>query len=217
VDQSATEIITKLNEVKTALASGQLKSTEWGTFRSICFGQHLYQPLIHLKSNLVEVRPVSLNEGERDFVLDLQKYYEADRSFFADKELYLLRNLSRGRGIVFFEAGNFYPDFILWLLIGGNQYVCFADPKGLRNLDGPDDPKISFYQEIKKLEHRLADPQVILNSFIIANTQFEQVDHWLTPGTGQPMTKSAFESRNVYFQNEDKGTYIGKILRKALA
>jgi hypothetical protein len=57
-----------------------------------------------------------------------------------------------------------------------------------------------------------ADPEVILNSFIIANTRFEQVDHWLTPGTGQRMSKADFEKRNVLFQNEDKATYIGKML-----
>jgi hypothetical protein len=215
IDQSAKEIITKLNEVKEAVANRELKQIEWATFRSICFGPHLYQPLIYLNSNLVEVRPVALNEGERDFVTDLKHFYENDRAFFEGKELYLLRNLSRGRGIGFFEAGNFYPDFILWLLDGGKQYVSFVDPKGIRNLDGADDPKISFYQTIKTLEKRLVDPTVILNSFIIANTRYEQVDHWLTPGTGQKMSKAAFEARHVLFQNEDKATYIGKMLRKA--
>jgi len=216
IDQSAKEIIAKLNEVKEAVASQQLKPVEWGTFRSICFGQHLYQPLIYLKDNLVDVRPVALNEGERDFVTDLKNFYETGRAFFAGKELYLLRNLSRGRGIGFFEAGNFYPDFILWLLIGGKQYVSFVDPKGIRNLEGADDPKISFYQSIKTLEQRLADPNVILNSFIIANTRYEQVDHWLTPGTGQRMSKAEFEARHVLFQNEDKATYIGNLLHKAI-
>ncbi len=69
--------------------------------------------------------------------------------------------MSRGRGIGFFEAGNFYPDFILWLLIGGKQYVSFVDPKGIRNLEGADDPKISFFQTVKQLELRLADPEVM--------------------------------------------------------
>jgi hypothetical protein len=157
-----------------------------------------------------------LNEGERDFVTDLETFYKNDRAFFDGKELYLLRNLSRGRGIGFFEAGNFYPDFILWLLVGGKQYVSFIDPKGIRNLDGADDPKISFYKTIKKLEQRLADSDVILNSFIIANTRYDQVDHWLTPGTGQKMSKAAFEARHVLFQNEDKSQYIGKMLNRIL-
>ncbi|HEX7654877.1 MAG TPA: hypothetical protein VF607_15315, partial [Verrucomicrobiae bacterium] len=142
---------------------------------------------------------------------------ETDKAFFAGKELYLLRNLSRGRGIGFFEAGNFYPDFIVWLLVKDKQYISFVDPKGIRNLEGVEDPKIGFFQTIKKLEERLGDPLVILNSFIIANTRFEQVDHWLKPGIGKPMTKADFEEKNVFFQNEDKATYIGKLLSKAIS
>ena len=196
IDQSAKEIIAKLNEVKEAVATRQLKQIEWGTFRSICFGPHLYQPLIHLDSNAVDVRPVVLNKGERDFVLDLKNFYETDRSFFEGKELYLLRNLSRGRGIGFFEAGNFYPDFILWLLVEGKQYVSFVDPKGLLHLEGADDPKISFYKTIKTLEKRLADPNVILNSFIIASTRHQQVDHWRDTA-GKPMSNTNYVNRLV--------------------
>src|SRR5208337_2785769 len=119
------------------IESGQLKNFDFQGITSIMFGQHLYQPLIYVNSNVVEVKPVSLNEGERDFVLDLQKFCEMRKDFFKGRELYLLRNMSRGRGIGFFEAGNFYPDFILWLLAGGKQYINFIDPKGLRNLKGP--------------------------------------------------------------------------------
>ena len=96
----------------------------------------------------------------------------ADQSLrvFEGKELYLLRNMSRGKGIGFFEAGNFYPDFILWLLVGDRQYVTFIDPKGIRNLEGTNDPKIEFHNTIKGIEDRLDDPQVVLSSFIASNT-----------------------------------------------
>ena len=144
IDESAKEIITKLNEVKEAVANKVLKQIEWGTFRSICFGPHLYQPLIYLNSSLVDVRPVALNEGERDFVTDLKNFYEKEQSFFDGKELYLLRNLSRGRGIGFFEAGNFYPDFILWLLIGGKQYVSFVIQKASATWTARRIPKFRF-------------------------------------------------------------------------
>ena len=60
--------------------------------------------------------------GERDFVDDLRTFFDANKPFFKERELYLLRNMSR-RGIGFFEAGNFYPDFIVWLLVGKKQYV----------------------------------------------------------------------------------------------
>lgn len=150
IDQSEKEIIAKLNAIKEAVANLELSPIKWSTFRTLWFGRHLYQPLIHFKSNLIQVTPVELNQGEIDFVTDLKSFYETDGDFFAGKELYLLRNLSKGHGIGFFEAGNFHPDFILWLLVGGKQYVTFVDPKGLRNLEGTDDPKISFFKKLKK-------------------------------------------------------------------
>jgi len=159
------------------------------------------------------VKPVSLNEGERDFVLDLQKFCEKKREFFAGKELYLLRNMARGRGIGFFEAGNFYPDFIVWILAGGRQYVNFVDPKGLRNLRGRDDPKIEFYRTIKDIEAdlRSQDAAVTLNSFIVSNTRLPEINWW-----NGGMTKDDFEKRHVLFQQEDRETYIGKLITLAM-
>lgn len=151
------------------------KDWSFGNLQALWFGRHLYQPLLHFKSELVEVSPVSLNDGERDFILDLRKFHGENANFFKDRELYLLRNMSKGRGIGFFEAGNFYPDFILWLLTGKTQFVTFVDPKGIRNLEGPDDPKIRFYKTIKEIETRFADPSVTLNSFIISNTPYKDV------------------------------------------
>lgn len=113
------------------------------------------------------------------------------------------------RGIGFFEAGNFYPDFILWLLDGNRQYVSFIDPKGLRNLEGPEDPKIRFHVTIKDLERQLGDPAVVLNSFIVSSTRVPEVAWW-----DDGMTKEEFEARNVLFQREDRATYIEKLLVK---
>lgn len=105
--------------------------------KAIWFGRHLYEPLLYLDSNIVEISPVALNKGERQFVEDLKAFHDSAGSFFADKQLYLLRNLSKGRGVGFFEAGNFHPDFILWLLIGNQQHVIFVDPKGIRSSTRP--------------------------------------------------------------------------------
>ena len=60
-----------------------------------------------------------------------------------------------------------------------------------------------------------SDPKVILNSFTIANARYEEVDDW-RDATGKQMSKVAFEARHVLFQNEDKTTYLAKLLRKAL-
>jgi hypothetical protein len=214
IEQSREAIVQKLEEIKELISAGNLRNVEFRSLHAIAFDRHLYEPLIYVGDDLVEVKPVVLeNEGERDFVLDLQKFCESsdDKEFLKGKELYLLRNLSRGRGIGFFEAGNFYPDFILWLVVNGKQYVNFIDPKGLRNLEGPDDPKIQFHQTIKELELQLNDPAVVLNSFILSSTPLYQVKWW-----NGGMDKEDFEARNVLFQREDHATYIKKLLEKCL-
>ena len=74
----------------------------------------------------------------------------------------------------FFVAGNFYPDYILWIDTPEKQYITFVDPKGLLRIM-PDDPKIEFYKTIKDLEKQLAptagDKQIVLNSFIMSATK----------------------------------------------
>lgn len=212
VEASQDAILTKLSELKTLIESNSLDEWEYGNLQRVCCGQHLYQPLLHINSDLVEMRPVSLNEGERDFVHDLKSFYENNPAFFAERELYLLRNMSRGRGIGFFEAGNFYPDFLLWLIVNNKQFVTFVDPKGIRNLEGPDDPKIRFYQTIKELEAQLDNPNVILNSFIISNTPFQQVRWW-----SDDLTKSVFTQAHVLFQRDDKDCYIEEMLAKVVS
>lgn len=214
IEQSREDIIEKLEELKGLLSSGTLRDFEFHALKSITFNHHLYEPLLYAKSDLIEIKPVVLeNEGERDFVLDLKAFVSSNGDSLNGKEMYLLRNLSRGRGIGFFEAGNFYPDFILWLLDGTKQYINFIDPKGLRNLEGPDDPKITFYRTIKSIEEglRVQDPNVMLNSFIISNTRLPEVGWW-----DGGMTKEQFEERHVLFQQEDKDTYIEKVLRMAV-
>jgi hypothetical protein len=211
LDESQKEIASKLQEIKEAIVRGDLNDIEWGNLHAVMFANHLYRPLLYLKSELVEVSPVPLNEGERDFVLDLRAFHLKEQGFFHGKELYLLRNQSRGKGIGFFEAGNFYPDFILWLLTREKQYVTFIDPKGIRNLQGENDPKILFYETIKEIERRLGDPNVVLNSFIISQTPPAHVGWW-----GGGMTKAQFEERHVLFPSEDKSSYTKKLLSKIL-
>jgi hypothetical protein len=89
------------------------------------------------------------------------------------------------------------------------QYVTFVDPKGVRNLRGVDDPKISFYNTIKEIEVRLGDPEVVLNSFIISNTSYDEVSFW-------GYSKKEFEDRHVLFQEEDKHTYVRTMLDRVL-
>ena len=211
VDQSAAAIVTNLELLKEMLEAKTF-SKDWNfkDLSAIWFGRNLYQPLLHFRSEFVEVAPVSLNPGERDFVLDLRRFFDEMPDYFKHRELYLLRNMSRGKGIGFFEAGNFYPDFIVWMITADKQFVTFVDPKGLRNIEGPDDPKIRFHRTIKEIESRLGDSNVVLNSFVIANTPFQQVRWWT-----EDMSKEQFKNSHVLFQADDRATYIKQLLMMA--
>ena len=204
IDTSQEELVSKLEELKSAIQKGELKAWEFQGLKAVWFGRHLYQPLLYLDTNVVEISPAPLNKGEQQFVDDLKAFHDGNAEFFRTRELYLLRNLSRGRGVGFFEAGNFHPDFILWLLSGGQQQVIFVDPKGIRNL-GPNDPKIQFYNTIKAIEQRLGDPAIHLESFVVSNTPSA------TMRLLWNMEKSAMLGRHILFQ-EDHDSYVGVLL-----
>ncbi len=78
---------------------------------------------------------------------------------------------------MFFEAGNFYPDFILWLLADGEHHIGLVDPKGIRNL-GWSDLKTQFHQFIREIK-AFVGPSVHLHSFIISNIFSMAMElHW---------------------------------------
>lgn len=175
--------------------------------------KHLYKPLLYLNTesykNIISVSPVPLDASEKEFTDDLITHFNSHKSDFKGKQLFLLRNQSR-KGIGFFvDTNNFYPDFILWLVDGDNQKIAFVDPKGIRNSRGLSDPKIQFHKLIKdKIEPQVASENIALSSFIVSNTNYTMLN-W----KGET-SKEAFHDNNVYFQYEDKETYIGKILNK---
>ena len=205
VEKSRQDVVAKLEALKAAIEAGDLKPWAFQGLSAVWFDRHLYQPLLALEGGLVEISPAPLNRGERRFVEDLKAYCDGNPAAFEGRELYLLRNRSRGRGVGFFEAGNFHPDFILWLLAGDRQHVTFVDPKGIRNV-GVDDPKIRFFETIKEIERRLGDPKVALDSFIVSRTPSHVMRKlW---GIGKP----DMAARHIAFQEEDRGSYIGAML-----
>ena len=125
--------------------------------------------------------------------------------------MYLLRNKSK-TGIGFFEADNFYPDFILWIKEPNIQRISFIDPKGLMMITS-NESKIQFCNKIKMLQKNLAntnkDEKIILNSFILSVTDYDKlISKW-----GQ--TKEAMEALNVLFLNDN--TCIENLLNKILS
>jgi len=147
-----------ISEVQ-ALAKSGSKEITWkgspGCIINISFDRHLYQPLLakqNINSSQLSIQPQGLNDGERQFVWDLKKYLELHSLTFADKKVFLLRNLPR-RGVGFFETSYFYPDFIIWIKAEDKQNLIFVDPKGLvLNYSGLFDEKIRLHQRIKDFE-----------------------------------------------------------------
>jgi hypothetical protein len=208
-DKSREDICQQLTLIKQAILNGEMNDLRFERNYALFFSQHLYQPLLYLANGSeIEIKPVTLNEGEKLFVTDLRKYYHDHPAEFEEKDLYLLRNRSRGGGIGFFEAGNFYPDFILWLVKNEKQYINFIDPKGLGRM-GARDPKVAFFMTIKELETRLNDKDVILNSFIVSNTHLRDIP--LQEGV---LSQADWEERHVLFQQEDRDGYIEKLFDK---
>ena len=176
---------------------------------------HVYKPLISLDVNkykeAVKVSPIALDDSEKRFADDLVSHYQSNREKLKNQKVYLLRNQSK-KGIGFFiDTNNFYPDFILWIIIDGKQHVAFIDPKGIRNSKGMSDPKIQFHNYLKnQIEPQLNSDEISLNSFIISNTRFLEVN-WR-----EQLTIDDFHDNNVYFQLEDNNTYIGNIVNKTI-
>ena len=206
LDRTGDELETFISDIRAILSKNNgLDEYEKDAFHGrlvfFDFRSHLYAPLVCLqKSNLkIQVSPVSLNEDEKKFVDLLKKYVDRHGDMLQDKSLYLLRNKSKV-GMGFFEAGNFYPDYILWIDSDDKQYISFIDPKGLMHIR-PDDPKIQFYKTIKELEARLAptagDKAIVLNSFIMSGTSSADLRQWWsTPEVDA--NKAYREGRNVY-------------------
>lgn len=197
-------------------------------FQALFFAQHLYQPLLYINARKfdiegveksIRIAPVPLNNGEKDFVNSMKAFYDNNSEFFASKELYLLRNKSK-QGIGFFDAHGFYPDFLVWLVVGSKQYITFVDPKGIRQLRSFSDPKIQLAKVIREeIEPRLNDSDVVLNSFIISNTSIREVSHWTGFDDKTLLNEKdlkLFNDNHVYFQYEQSETYVKDMLDKML-
>lgn len=195
-----------IDRMAEALMRPDFTEQAFGSIKAMSFEQHLYRPLLRAGEQSVSVSPVPLNDGEWNFVCDLRDYCKQYRETLHGFSIHLIRNMSRGRGIGFFEAANFHPDFILWVVNGRRQRIVFVDPKGL-GWFRPGHPKIQFHETIKKIETRLNDPNVTLDSFIVSTTPYQRVQaQW-------GMDRSQLADCNVLFQ-EDRLKCIQLMLDK---
>ena len=217
IEDKETELIDKLNTLKKMLESGAIDDAELHRlsnkgFKTFSFDRHLYNPLIFKDKyhTALQIKPVELNDGEKDFVEDLSSYLKRNEEEYDNIEIYLLRNQSK-TGIGLFTEGNFYPDFIMWINSGNKQYITFIDPKGLVNLNTKDDPKINLSRKIKDIEKKIGDADVVLNSFIVSITPYGVIK-WVQ----DTLEKHELEDKNVLFQKDDRNSYVSMMFDKIL-
>jgi hypothetical protein len=217
------EYLKRLETLKKLVAEGKLgEASKWNAphMVAISFDRHLYYPLLSLEDKdavPLKLRPLALEaSSEWRFVEDLQAFYDspAGKKAVGKRSLYLLRNADREeKGLGFALAGNFYPDFLLWLVddVTGEQWLTFVDPKGLRNLDLTH-PKLGLYKEVKTLEATLnkqakaGEPRFVLNAFVLSPTKFSDLLN-----VGDPAKKQELEDRHVLFMEDGPDRYLSNM------
>ncbi len=200
-----------LTGLRAAIDSGDLPNWDQHQVRALRIDQHLYWPLLSIENDKLAVSPPALNKGEFQFVRDLQRFLKQEAGRLAGVRIHLMRNQSRGRGIGFFEANNFHPDFILWALRSGRQHIAFIDPKGLVHLAGPSDPKARLHETIKDIEDQLQDGKVRLESFLVSVTRYDDLDERWHVG-GSKLTQAELADRHILFQHDN--AYMGELFTR---
>jgi hypothetical protein len=207
----------KIKALQMLVKDGKLgEASQWnaGQMVAICLERHLYYPLFDFKKDNVplKMRPLAFEApSEVQFVRDLEAFYNSSlgQEIIGKRSLYLLRNAdSKTKGLGFALAGNFYPDFLLWLVDDetGEQWLNFIDPKGLRQMD-LNDPKLGLYKEVRVLQSKLGDPNLMLNAFIISGTPFADL-------INVSFEQADLEDRNVLFMSDGEQVYLKKMLER---
>ena len=174
---------------------------------------HAYRPLLHARSHSdVQITPTPLNDEEAKFVEYLKAIVEnKNTDFLQDKEIYLMRNLSRGKGVSFFDDYGFYPDFILWIKNAKRQDILFIDPKGLMQYNSKIKSKVDLHQRIKDTESKIQNkhPDLFLHSYIWSVTRPQDI------GSDEEMTRGEWQKKGVFFA-QGKDSEVIALLQHAL-
>lgn len=134
------------------------------------------------------------------------------------KEIFVLRNLTRGKGVGFFENEGFYPDFIVWIRDADRQRIVFVEPTACctrRRTDWTSD-KAQLHERLRELSYAWRDrspgPTVDLDAFIVSKTPYLQLRDYYGTGT---WSVSDFAERHVLFF-ESPG-YVANLFHEAAA
>jgi len=182
---------------------------------AVFLDRHLYQPLLVKSGSQVRTSPPPLNEGEERFVRDLIAFCNSRPAKLEEKELFLLRNLSRGKGIGFFSGSGFYPDFLLWLVEPGRQRLVFIEPHGLLRDEHPSvNRKVNLHKKLQsamassvKKIHRV---NFSVDAYVLSVTPYEELITRIFEND-QPWTRDQFANAHILFFDQDR-TYLDTII-----
>ncbi len=191
-DATEDRLIEDINALKSNVRDGYFRDLKLGV---IDRQAHAYRPLLYAdKECKVTIQPVALDGNEKTVVEKLADLTGSGYPCLRGRELFLIRNLTRGRGVSFFDDFAYYPDFIVWLKDDDCQHVVFLDPKGLVRYGPRARDKVRLHAEIKEIEHRVRqlDPKLRLHAYVLSVTP---------PGEIGDVSrqKSEWEQDGVYF------------------
>ncbi|MBM4352716.1 MAG: hypothetical protein FJ109_02815 [Deltaproteobacteria bacterium] len=199
-----------LKQVERRLREGMFKDECSGALGFLQAKRSLYHPLLYRPAHAnvdVRVRPVALNDGEARFVERLHRWLESPEGIdkVGDAEVFLLRNLSRA-GLGFFVGRGFYPDFVVWVIRGNQQWISFVDPKGLVHIGGEHDGKIGLAEDLRQVEQRAGGGTTHLDSWLWSVTPRSKLELARYP--------QGFVANHVLF-DEDGPTAMATLLSRA--
>ena len=195
VDATESQLIKDVHELASSVRARDFRELSVSV---LMMQAHAYKPLLYAgPDSKVTIQPVPLNKDERNVVEKLATLAEHRDPCLRGKELFLIRNLTRGRGVSFFDDYAYYPDFIVWLKDETCQHVIFLDPKGLSRYGPREQQKVSLHQEIKKTETqiRTSDPDVRLHAYILSVTPLALIDEAAS-------SRDDWKQQGVYFLDE---------------
>jgi hypothetical protein len=183
--------------------------------KNIFFDRHLYQPLLVRKGNEeVGITPPPLEDSEQQFVEKLRAHWQALPEAAQNKrKLFLLRNLTRGHGIGFYEFEGFFPDFILWLVQGAAQRVIFVEPHGMQH-ESAISHKKRLFEDIREYTKAIVEAdkkrKITFDSWVVSKTLFAALRKNFSDDGRTPWTLDQFHDAHIVFAEEPN--YIDRII-----
>lgn len=181
------------------------------------FDRHLYQPLLIEQNEKIKSSPPALTKSERAFVTNLKEYWVGEKDeLLQGVEVFLLRNLSRGSGVGFFESSGFYPDFILWIKDTGKQHIVFIEPHGMIHAEAYEhDEKAQLHNRLPELAIKIGErsgrDDTTLDSYIISATPFKDLRKRYGDGTWD---LQRFAEAHILFAEQND--YLSRIFQAQL-